>query len=174
MAAKHVKSDVIESALSFFDEQSKFKSAKAEFEKKKLCFYGEMKDYFHDLNEDSRVQFDLENFDGQKVKLIINRVQKSSVIFDADKIENSVCKEAVIKTYSISDIHGLIEYLKSCGVSPSKFKSFLTVTKSVDTNLLERYEERGIISKEQLDGCYVVKSQEPYFTVSVRKGQHDE
>ena len=64
---------------------------------------------------------------------------------------------------------GLITYLQECGVDPKIFKSFISVEESVDVKELERLEELGKISKEQLKGCYSVKCQKPYY--QVRKGR---
>jgi hypothetical protein len=68
-------------------------------------------------------------------------------------------------------MNGLITYLKDCGISPKVFKSFISVRKTVNTKELDRLEELGKITAEQIKGCYTVKSQSPYFTVNVGKGQ---
>ena len=67
----------------------------------------------------------------------------------------------------------LVTYLKECGVDPKIFKSFIVTTKSVDTKELDRLEEIGKITTSQVQGCYTVKNQKPYFTVGLRKGKGD-
>jgi len=69
---------------------------------------------------------------------------------------------------------GLITYLKECGIDPKVFKSFISVRKTVDTKELDRLEELGMITAEQIKGCYTVKNQNPYFTVNIGKGQEND
>ena len=64
----------------------------------------------------------------------------------------------------------MIAYLKECNVDPKIFKSFLIVSKTVDTKELDRLDELGKISTEQVKGCYTIKRQKPYFTVGVKRG----
>ena len=68
-------------------------------------------------------------------------------------------------------MNGLVTYLKECGISPKVFKSFISVRKTVNTKELDKLEELGKITAEQIKGCYTVKSQNPYFTVNIGKGQ---
>lgn len=85
-----------------------------------------------------------------------------------------MCKDVIDKSYTITDINRLIVYLKSCGVDPKVFKSFINVTKTVDEKKLDKLADLGLISKEQLEGCYTLKRQKPYFTVKMKRGKHDE
>ena len=88
----------------------------------------------------------------------VNRIQKISVDFDAVKLENVLSKQlrkqVIIKRYEIIDYDGLVKYLKDCGVNPKIFKQFLNVSKTVDVQELERLEELGKITKEQIQNCY--------------------
>ena len=101
------------------------------------------------------------------------------MVFNADKLEKVLGKKisdnVIIKKYEIVDMFGLIAYLKECNVDPKIFKSFLSVTKSVDVKELERLDELGKISIEQLNGCYTVNKQKPYFTVGLKRwhGEND-
>ena len=83
-------------------------------------------------------------------------------------------KNVIDKSYTITDINRLIIYLKSCGVDPKVFKSFINVTKTVDEKKLDKLAELGVIRKEQLEGCYTLKRKKPYFTVKMKLGKHDE
>lgn len=160
------------SALRFLEKQKQFKQVQSKFDELKAQFNSDMEDYFECNNINSKLSFESESYVGN---LVVSRVQKSSVVFDAGKLEKALGKElsecVIEKRYEIADMFGLIKYLKECGVDPKIFKSFLLVTKTVDTKELDRLEEIGKISKEQVRGCYTIKSQKPYFTVGVRKGQ---
>ena len=108
---------------------------------------------------------------------MVNRIQKSSVEFDPDKLAKALgkqlAKQVIIKKYEITDMDALIAYLKECDVDPKIFKSFLNVSQSVDIQELDRLEEIGKITAEQVKGCYTVKRQKPYFTVGVKRGHDD-
>lgn len=107
--------------------------------------------------------------------LVLRRIQNTKVVFDADSVEFVLSKEngkrVISKQYTITDMDGLIKYLKSCGVNPQEFKKYISVTKSVDNKELEKLEELGEISLEDLEGCYDVIKSEPYFKISAKKGQ---
>lgn len=165
-----------EFVLEFFEKQKKFKNIEASYNELKKQFNSEMEDFFECNKVGPKLRFeDEDSFAGN---LVVTRVQKSSVIFNADKLEKALGKElsqdVIIKRYEIIDMFGLTKYLKECGVDPKVFKSFLHVSKTVDEKELDKLEEIGKISEEQIKGCYTVKSQKPYFTVGIRKGQSDD
>ena len=167
--SKLSKSECIKSVRKFFEKQARFKKIQAEFNEMKAQFYSDMESYF-----------EAEQIEGAEFAngdLQVTRTQKSSVEFNADKLEKALgkklAKSVVLKQYQIIDMDGLIAYLKECDVDPSIFKSFLSVTKTVDTKELDRLEELGKVTLEQVKGCYSVKRQSPYFTVTVKRGQDD-
>ena len=138
-------------------------------------FNDKMERYFK--QENIAKSFDISCFDESSSCLEdvrVNRIQKISVDFDAVKLENVLSKQlrkqVIIKRYEIIDYDGLVKYLKDCGVNTKIFKQFLNVSKTVDVQELERLEELGKITKEQIQNCYTTKRQKPYFTVKVKKG----
>lgn len=159
----------------FFEKQTKFKSVQAQFNEIKAQFNSNMEDFFKRERIDKSTVFSCDEIVGDS--LVVNRVQKSSVEFNPDKLEKVLGKDfgkqIIIKRYEITDMDALIAYLKECNVDPKIFKSFLNVSKSVDVKELDRLEELGKITAEQIKGCYTIKQQAPYFTVGVKKGQND-
>ena len=143
---------------------------KANFEDVKKQFYKDMDAYFEsqELENDNSVIFEYPTLGEAALK--VTRIQKASVDFEVDKLEKAlpkdVAKKAIVKRYEIMDMQGLILYLKKCNVDPQKFKSFLNVTKHVDVKEIDKLEELGKISIEQIEGCYSVKKSTPYYTVS--------
>lgn len=101
-----------------------------------------------------KLVIDNEDLEGNElvVNLVVNKVQKTSVIFDVDALENNLskemCKDVIDKSYTITDINRLIIYLKSCGVDPKVFKSFINVTKTVDEKKLDKLADLGLIKKK--------------------------
>lgn len=165
-------------AFDFFKEQKEFKEAQSKFEENKRRFYSEMEMFFETEKIDKSYSFENED-EFPNGYLEVTRIQKSSVSFNADKLEKvlskEICKDVIEKRYEISDMTGLIAYLKKCGVDPNIFKKFLIISKTVNVKELEKLEEIGKISIEQIKGCYSIKNQNPYFTVSFKNwnGEND-
>lgn len=173
--AKLTIDDYRQSVRKFFEKQIRFKEIQTQFNELKTQFNSDMEEFFKNEGIDKSVVFsDKELVQGS---LVVNRIQKSSVQFNADKLEKALSKEiskqVIVKRYEITDIDALITYLKECNVDPKIFKSFLNVSKTVDTQELDRLEELGKITEKQVRGCYTVKCQNPYFTVGVKRGQDD-
>lgn len=173
--AKLSENECKQSVRKYFEKQSKFKQVQSQFNELKAQFNSDMEDYFEHEGIDKSLTIKYDDFVDSD--LVVNRIQKSSVVFDADKLERALGKhlgkQIIIKRYEVTDMDALIAYLKECDVDPKIFKSFLSVSKSVDTSELDRLEELGKISAEQIQGCYTVKRQKPYFTVGVKRGNDD-
>lgn len=167
--------DCKELIQEFFEKQTKFKKVQAQFNEFKTQFNSKMEDFFEHENLDKSITFAYNKPTNNK--LVVNRIQKTSVEFNPDKLEKALGKKLseriITKRYEITDMNALIAYLKECDVDPKIFKSFLSVSKSVDTQELDRLEELGKITTKQIKGCYTIKRQTPYFTVGVKKGQDD-
>ena len=166
-----------QSVIDFYEKQTEFKDIQSQFTEEKAKFSSLMEDFFESEALDKSVVFTNYGVSGERENYTVNRVQKLSVDFDPEKLEKTlskdIAKSVILKKYEIVDIDGLIAYLKECGVDPKIFKSFLHISKSIDSVELDRLEEIGKISREQVEGCYTVKRQKPYFTVSVKRGNDD-
>nr|UWG92028.1 MAG: hypothetical protein [Bacteriophage sp.] len=171
----YTKEQLIPFVKEFYNEQKEFKERQERFNTIKQLFYNDAEELFNYEGIDKLV---VDNEDLEGNELVVNRVQKTSVIFDIDALENNLSKEmskdVIDKSYTITDINRLIIYLKSCGVDPKVFKSFINVTKTVDEKKLDKLVDLGLIRKEQLEGCYTLKRKKPYFTVKMKRGKHDE
>lgn len=169
-----------QTVLGYAQKNTKLKKIQTQFAWLKEEFYATMEDYFEQNNVDPSEGVTLE-YDDELVyngTLIVKKVQKYSVEFDANKLEKALGKElsqdVILKKYEVTDMPGLVTYLKECGCDPKVFKAFIQASKMVDTKELDRLEEIGKVTTKQVAGCYEVKPQKPYFTVSVvKKGQGD-
>ena len=166
-----------QAVLDFHKKQTEFKGTQSQLNDEKAKFNSLMEEFFKGEGIDKSAVFSNCGVNGVCERYTVTRVQKMSVDFDPERLERALDKETskkvVRKSYEIIDIDGLIVYLKECGVDPKIFKSFLQVYKSVDLDELNKLEELGEISMEQVEGCYTVKRQKPYFTVSVKRGNDD-
>lgn len=171
----YTKEQFISFVKEFYNEQKEFKERQERFNTIKQLFYNDAEELF---NYEGISKLVIDNDDLEGNELVVNKVQKTSVIFDIDALENNLskemCKDVIDKSYTITDINRLIIYLKTCGVDPKVFKSFINVTKTVDEKKIDKLADLGLINKEQLEGCYTLKRNKPYFTVKMRRGKHDE
>ena len=172
--SKLSKSECRQSVQDYFQKAKRYKSITESFNQLKANFYSNMEDYFQ-ANEIGEEGIEVESGGLVDEYLLVKRVQSSSVKFDAEKLEKKlpkeICGDVIIKKHEVTDMQGLISYLKECGVDPKVFKSFIATTKSVNVKELERLEEIGKVTSEQIKGCYTVKTNEPYFKVMEGKGQ---
>lgn len=168
------KNQCKQSILEYFETQKKYKHVCERFEQKKKDFYADMKEYFNGNEIDENgLMIKPETSVGTGIR--VKKIQPTKITFNADILEQVLPKKyaenVILKEYKITDMFGLINYLKSCGVDANTFKSFINVKKSVDTKELERLEQIGEIDLEMLDGCYEVKKSEPYFKVTSEKAK---
>jgi len=163
-----------QSIINFFQKKKRFEQIKAKFSEIKADFYNDMEDYFKNNDIDGKLTIEGDDFNGVE-SFVVTRIQSSKVEFNPDKLERVLGKElsrdVIQKHYEIVDMAGLISYLQGYGVNPKVFKSFISIRKSVNTKELDRLESLGKITAEQIKGCYTIKSQNPYFTVNIGKGQ---
>lgn len=163
-----------QSVMNFFQKTKRFKQIQTQFCEIKADFYNDMEDYFKNNDIDGKLTIECDNFAGVE-KFVVTRIQSSKVEFNPDKLEKALGRElsrdVIQRHYEIVDMNGLITYLKEYGIDPKVFKSFISIRKSVNIKELDKLEELGKITAEQIKDCYVIKSQSPYFTVNIGKGQ---
>lgn len=163
-----------QSIKNFFQKKKKFEQIQARFSEIKADFYDDMEDYFKNNSIDGKLVIDNDEFNDAE-SFVVTRIQSSKVEFNPDKLEKALGKEfsrdVIQKHYEITDMAGLVSYLQGYGVNPKVFKGFISVRKSVNVKELDRLEGLGKITAEQIKGCYTVRSQKPYFTVNIGKGQ---
>ena len=161
--------------ITFYQKQKKFNQIQTKFGEMKADFYNNMEDYFKCNGVNNKLTIECDNLNCDCEVFTVTRVQGSKVEFNPDKLEKvlgkELCQNVIEKHYEITDMIGLVTYLKECGTNPKVFKSFISVRKSVNTKELDRLEELGMITAEQIKGCYTIKNQNPYFTINTGKGQ---
>lgn len=166
--------ELIEKIDDFYAKQEKFKRIEKQFNEMKSVLNEELEDYFQ--NTDTMTGESFLNSEFKTDKCIAKRIQRTSILFDADKLEKAlkridedIAKSVIIKKCEIYDVEGFIAYLKELGADPKIFKSFLTIQKSVDKQELDRLSELGKITVDKISGCYTINRSNPYYTVK-RKG----
>ena len=164
------------SAWNYYREKQKFEKVKKQYEELKEQFETEMVELTDTVGK-KKVSFESDNLINGDETLSVRKVEKTSIEWDADKLERklpkSVAKKVIKKKYTIADMKGLVTYLKSCGVDPKVFKRYLAIERTVDVKAIDQLGNVGEISVQQISGCYIVKCHKPYFTLSVKKDNDD-
>lgn len=105
-----------------------------------------------------------------KVHPVVNK----KIIWDVDKLktklDNDVFNEVIKKDYKINDMNGLIRYLKSCGVNPNKFKTYIDISQKVDNEKINELSEVGEITEKDIKGCYRIEYSSGYIKFSELDG----
>lgn len=154
-------------AFEMYRKIKEFQHAKDSFEKNKKRVNDLFEEYFQACGTKKMVFVNHDDDSLQGGTVTVVRVQNVKVIWNIDKLKKQLgrklfCK-VVQKQYQIIDMHGLIEYLKSCGVDPNKFKSYINVSVSVDESEIDRLSEVGEVTKSDIEGCYRLDKAKPYF-----------
>lgn len=157
--------------IELYQVESKFKRLKKEYEDKKSKLVVAIKNQmFCNKGHWDSFQFGVSK-GGQKVVMDVKKVVPTSIAWDADKLEETldkqIAKQVINKTYEITDFIGLVEYLKTCGVSPKKFKEYITVHKTVDEQAINQLDAVGEIDHDLIKGCYTVETKKDYLRINM-------
>lgn len=163
------KKDLIrDQVLIFLKQQNRFKTIQKQWDETKKSFYRFMEEEgvaeeFFPMKFNKK---DAEEYGGTKV----TKIQKQKITWDVERLEEklskNLIKKVIQKRYVINDMDGLIRYLKTYGVNPNEFKKFLDVEKKVNESVINNLHDVGEISKKDIDGCYSVKKENPYWVVN--------
>lgn len=163
---------------NFYDKSQKFKAVKAKFESIKSDFDENMDELFDGHNYRSMTVTSHNVADGEPNQLKVSKVERTSIRWDIEKLRKRfpghVFKRMVKKEYRVVGMPQLVQYLKSCGVDPNIFKQFIVVDETVDPDAIDQLGNLGVISSQQISGCYVVDCAKPYYTVKLVKAKDNE
>ena len=158
-------------AWDFYRASQKVKSINKKFDEMKDDFHGKIEPFF---SENKMKSWKFRNSDtADSSVLTVKMVERTTIEWDAEKLEKKLTKpiasKVIKKQYRITDMKGLARYLQSCGVDVDVFKKYITIDKAVDQKEVDRLGELGQITVQDIRGCYIVKCQKPYFTLSLKR-----
>lgn len=108
------------------------------------------------------------------IKYTITQSVRKKITFDPEKLEKAVGKGngIVHRKYCIDEesIDQLVDYLKSCGVSGKVFKSYLSIERQVDEQVLDTAIESGFVRMDDIADCYTIEYGDPYYKVGESDG----
>lgn len=164
--------EVKERIVNFNKSKKQVEEICSEFERQKKSFYSFMDSFMNNFwnSSDSREKASSFKFKYKSGFFSVSRIVSTSLKFDAElleaKLSKKLAKKVIDKTYTITDYSGFVKYLKSIGASPEVVKSFICVNKSVDVKTLDNLSNLGLITKNDIKGCYTINKKPAYYKVS--------
>lgn len=158
--------------IELLESQERFKQIKDDYEKKREELQLKIRNFMF-VNGVETFNFLAQSgdrFSKDNKQLKVTNVKQRKVDWDIPKLEERFDKELlnqfVKKEYQVNDWENLVKYLKSCGVNPKKFLSFITVSKTVDAKKLDELGELGEIEMKDLKGCYTISENVGYIKIT--------
>lgn len=165
------QNEVKQQAIELFELEKKFKAISKTYQEKKSKLSLAIKNFMY-CTKGANEEFSFEQGD---ILMRVKKITPTTIVWDPDKLEERLDKEVreqvIEKRYTVEDMPGLIKYLKSCGVDPKVFKSFIAVEKKVCTEALEQLEALGEITREDVAGCYRVEVKTSYLRIGSTEGR---
>lgn len=164
---------VFRDVLELYRNKQKFEQLEARYKEEREKLSIGIRNYMYSKGYSS-FDFRSREFGNVKVNNVVRKMIKWDVAKLKKKLSAELCAEIIEKEYYISDIHGLIKYLKSCEVDPKKFKKYLIINEKVNQKKMNELSEIGDITAEDIEGCYELKEANGYLTINVKKDEDDE
>lgn len=106
--------------------------------------------------------------------IICRRVLRKEVVFEPEKLERKIDDKSILdkiinKTYLINDWKKFAKYLKSKGIKAKDVVKFIDVQKEVDNNQIDQLEEIGLITYDNIRGCFYCKDISSYIRYSTKR-----
>ena len=164
-----------EEIIRLFEMREKFSVIKKTFEEESKALETSIKNFMYANGNVDNITLRYQEKDEVNGPTVLKVLKVSPVKIKwlPEKLEKALGKERcsglIDKTYIIEDMDGLIKYLKSCGVNPKKFKSFLRIDKKVNPDVLKQMDELGEISSDEVKGCYEATHVSSYLKIMLKQ-----
>ena len=164
-----------EEIIRLFEMREKFSVIKKTFEEESKALETSIKNFMYANGNVDNITLRYQEKDEVNGPTVLKVLKVSPVKIKwlPEKLEKALgkerCSELIEKTYIIEDMDGLIKYLKSCGVNPKKFKSFLRIDKKVSPDVLKQMDELGEISSDEVKGCYEATHVSSYLKIMLKQ-----
>lgn len=164
-----------EEIIRLFEMREKFSVIKKTFEEESKALETSIKNFMYANGNVDNITLRYQEKDEVNGPTVLKVLKVSPVKIKwlPEKLEKALgkerCSELIEKTYIIEDMDGLIKYLKSCGVNPKKFKSFLRIDKKVNPDVLKQMDELGEISSDEVKGCYEATHVSSYLKIMLKQ-----
>lgn len=176
-----IRNELERKIFAAYSLSEEFKKTEEEYKIQKNDLASEISDLAHQLEQEN-FDFEYEPSFNTKRKfglkqneaflMSCKRVKPVSIKYDEEAMLKSLSKDEINalfdKSYEIVDMTGLIQLLKSYGVSPKQFKKFISVKQSLSNEKLNHLYEIGVLALDDLKGCYTVIKKSEYWKISAK------
>lgn len=156
-------------ARAYYVLKEKHEEANRKFEIEKKNFYAKMSDFWK-KNKIKDKKFKDDN-------ISVTKVQSVKIIFDIPKLKTKLNKEqqkkVIKKNLEVSNTQGLIEFLKSKGITFKDVKEYFTIKEEVDQKTLDKLSDLGEISKDDIKDTFEIKMTDPYYKLNVEDNENE-
>lgn len=102
------------------------------------------------------------------------RILNKKVEFIPENLEKNIDDKEVLsqiidKTYTINDWKKFAKFLKSNGIKAKDIVKFIDVKKDVNNKQIEQLEQIGVITFNDIKGCYICKDMSSYIRFSYKR-----
>lgn len=176
-----IRNELERKIFAAYSLSEEFKKAEEEYKIQKNDLASEISDLAHQLEQEN---FDFEYEPSSNTKrrfglkqneaflMSCKRVKPVSIKYDEEAMLKSLGEDEINalfdKSYEIVDMTGLIQLLKSYGVSSKQFKKFVSVKQSLSSEKLNHLYEIGVLTLDDLKGCYTVVKKSEYWKISAK------
>ncbi len=167
----------------YYIKKQNFEKEEREFNKVKANFYSQMSILYDKLDIKNVIEFgdikvntgtvDNETVGKNTISLRVIKVQKQNIKFNIPKLKKKLSKDVMskilVKRYEVINMPELTKHLKACNVNPELFKTFLNIVEFISESEVEKLADLGMLTIEDLKGCYEVTKSEPYYKVTNKR-----
>lgn len=179
LSNKQQNEKVKQQTIELYELEQKFKNIKSQYEAKKEGLARDISNFlFCNKGFDNGFSFLAQTgntFSRDNKQLKLSKITPTKIVWDAKRLEDNLSEEqaakVIQKQYEINDVNGLIRYLKSCGVNPKVFKSFVSVSRTVNKEALEQLDKLGELKPDDIKGCYELNKSSSYLKVSIMEDE---
>lgn len=182
--AARIRNELEKKIFAAYSLSEEFKKVEEEYKIQKNDIASEISNLAHQLEQEN---FDFEYEPSSNAKrrfglkqneaflMSCKRVKPVTIKYDEEAMLKSLGKDEINalfdKSYEIIDMTGLIQLLKSYGVSPKQFKKFITIKQTLSNEKLNHLYEIGVLTLDDLKGCYTVVKKSEYWKISAKKNE---
>lgn len=179
-----IRNELEKKIFAAYSLSEEFKKVEEEYKIQKNDIASEISDLAHRLEQEN---FDFEYEPSFNTKrrfglkqneaflMSCKRVKPVTIKYDEEAMLRSLKKDEINalfdKSYEIIDMTGLIQLLKSHGVSPKQFKKFISMKQALSNEKLNHLYEIGVLTLDDLKGCYTVVKKSEYWKISAKKNE---
>lgn len=157
------------SLLFFYESKVNYDKHTKSFETIKAEFESDMELYFDKYaNEDGEIRLKTNDTYAGTIGIKVKKVEPTKVTINPvtflRKCKDKLLRKKIVKNgYQVTDVMGLLKYLKEQGISYKDVKSFIKRVPNVDYDALNNAVDLGELDPELVKECSEINFRKPYY-----------